>query len=84
MSLNAPIILSRKIILSFFQNVDCKILSFSDTNIKIVMRVPHFFFPWKSITVDFLVLVKVVLVFFNNYNERVKLPKSGDYWLTKR
>lgn len=44
MSLRAPIILSRKIILSFFQNVDCKILSFSDTNIKIVMRVPHFFF----------------------------------------
>lgn len=39
MSLRAPIILSRKIILSFFQNVDCKILSFSDTNIKIVMRV---------------------------------------------
>lgn len=44
MSLRAPIILSRKIILSFFQNVDCKILSFSDTNIKIVMRVRHFFF----------------------------------------
>lgn len=44
MSLRAPIILSRKIILSFFQNVDCKILSFSDTNIKIVMRVCHFFF----------------------------------------
>ena len=39
MSLRAPIILSRKIILSFFQNVDCKILSFSDINIKIVMRV---------------------------------------------
>lgn len=83
MSLGAPIILSRKIILSFFQNVDCKILSFSDTNIKIVMRVPHFF-SWKSITVDFLVLVKVVLAFFYNYNERVKLPQSGDYWLTKR
>ena len=59
MSLRAPIILSRKIILSFFQNVDCKILSFSDTNIKIVMRVRHFFFF-------------------------VKLPQSGDYWLTKR
>lgn len=44
MSLRAPIILSRKIILSSFQNVDCKILSFSDTNIKIVMRVRHFFF----------------------------------------
>ena len=54
MSLNAPIILSRKIILSFFQNVDCKILSFSDTNIKIVMRVPHFFFRENRLQWTFL------------------------------